>query len=72
MYLTLNLPAVEPLGEAVSNREMFGRLARRMGFHDGIFTMSDEQVIRDVALDWSHPAWRASASTRCARPDGRG
>jgi anaerobic selenocysteine-containing dehydrogenase len=56
LYLTLNEPAVEPIGEAVSNREMFGRLARRMGFEDELFGLSDEQVLRDVALDWSHPS----------------
>jgi len=54
-YITLNLPAVEPRGEAVSNREMFARLARRMGFEDEQFSMSDEQLLREVAFDWSHP-----------------
>jgi anaerobic selenocysteine-containing dehydrogenase len=54
-YMTMNLPAVEPLGEAVSNREMFGRLARRMGFTDELFALSDEQLLREVAFDWSHP-----------------
>ena len=55
MYLTLNLPAVAPLGEAVSNREMFARLARRMGFDDPQFTMSDEDALRE-AMHWSHPS----------------
>jgi anaerobic selenocysteine-containing dehydrogenase len=56
MYLTLNLPAVAPLGEAVPNREMFARLALRMGFDDPLFRMTDEEAIRDLVLDWSHPA----------------
>ena len=34
MYLTLNMPAVAPLGEALSNREMIARLATRIGFED--------------------------------------
>ena len=55
MYLTLNMPAVAPLGEAVSNREMFARLARRMGFDDPQFAMSDEDALRE-ALHWSHPS----------------
>jgi anaerobic selenocysteine-containing dehydrogenase len=54
-YMTMNLPAVEPRGEAVSNREMFGRLARRMGFTDAHFDLTDEQLLREVAFDWSHP-----------------
>jgi anaerobic selenocysteine-containing dehydrogenase len=58
MYLTLNLPAVAALGEAVPNREMFARLARRMGFDDELFGLTDEEVIRDVAFDWTHPALR--------------
>jgi anaerobic selenocysteine-containing dehydrogenase len=56
LYLTLNQPAVAPLGEAVPNREMFNRLARRMGFDDELFSLSDEQVLRELALDWSHPS----------------
>jgi len=55
LYLTLNVPAVEPLGEAVSNREMFARLARCMGFDDPLFSTTGEEAIRDV-LDWSHPS----------------
>jgi len=55
LYLTLNMPAVAPLGEAVSNREMFCRLARRMGFEDELFRMSDEDALR-AAMRWDHPA----------------
>ena len=36
-YVTLNNPAVEPLGEAVSNTELFRRLAAAMGFEDEYF-----------------------------------
>ncbi len=55
MYLTLNMPAVAPLGEAVSNREMFCRLARRMGFDDELFSMTDEDALR-AAMHWDHPS----------------
>jgi anaerobic selenocysteine-containing dehydrogenase len=34
---------------------MFARLARRMGFDDPHFTMSDEDALRE-ALHWSHPS----------------
>jgi anaerobic selenocysteine-containing dehydrogenase len=54
MYLTLNMPAVAPLGEAVSNREMFNRLALRMGFDDDVFRTTDEEALGE-ALHWSHP-----------------
>ncbi len=34
LYLTLNRPAIEPRGEAVSNSELFRRLAKAMGLDD--------------------------------------
>lgn len=54
VYLTLNIPAIAPLGEAVSNTELFRRLAARMGFEDECFKLSDEQMALEV-LDWSAP-----------------
>lgn len=55
MYLTLNQPAVAPIGEAVSNVELFRRLARVMGFDDPFFYRDDEQMMRE-SMDWSSPA----------------
>ena len=55
LYLSLNMPAIPPLGEAVSNTELFRRLAARMGFDEPHFKRGDEQMARD-ALDWSAPA----------------
>jgi len=55
-YLTLNQPAIAPLGEAVSNTELFRRLARRMEFDDdAVFTRTDEETARAI-IDWSSPA----------------
>jgi anaerobic selenocysteine-containing dehydrogenase len=54
-YLTLNQPAIAPLGEAVPNTELFRRLAARMGFEDDCFRISDEAIAL-AALDWSSPA----------------
>lgn len=54
LYLTLNQPAIAPLGEAVPNTEMFRRLAHSMGFNDPYFKRSDEEMAQD-ALDWSNP-----------------
>jgi anaerobic selenocysteine-containing dehydrogenase len=53
-YVTLNNPAIAALGEAVSNTELFRRLAARMGFEDPCFKLSDEELAMDV-LDWSAP-----------------
>jgi len=54
LYLTLNEPAVAPLGEAVPNTELFRRLARTMGFNDPYWQRSDEEMAM-AALDWTNP-----------------
>lgn len=54
-YVSLNIPAIAPLGEAVPNTELFRRLAARMGFTDSCFTRTDEQMVAE-AFDWSAPA----------------
>lgn len=55
LYLTLNQKAIEPLGEAVPNTELFRRLARTMGLDDPHWIRNDEDMALD-ALDWTHPA----------------
>ena len=55
LYLNVNLPAIAPRGEAVSNTELFRRLAAGMGFTDEWFALSDEQMA-EAAVDWSSPA----------------
>ena len=55
LYVTLNTPAIEPVGEAISNTELFRRLAARMGFTEECFTRTDEQMMAE-AFDWSAPA----------------
>jgi anaerobic selenocysteine-containing dehydrogenase len=42
----LNRPAIEPLGEAKPNTQIFRELARRMGFTDPCFSESDEALCR--------------------------
>ncbi len=51
-YLSLNRPAIEPLGESLSNTELFRRLARAMGFEEECFRDSDEDLV-DQALEGS-------------------
>jgi anaerobic selenocysteine-containing dehydrogenase len=53
LYLTLNSPAIEPIGESLSNAEIFRRLAARMGMTDAAFRDSDLDLIRQ-ALDTEH------------------
>jgi anaerobic selenocysteine-containing dehydrogenase len=53
-YLTLNLPAVEPVGEALPNSEFFRRLARRLGLEEPYLHASDEDIVKQ-ALGSRHP-----------------
>lgn len=55
LYVMLNEPAIEPLGEALPNTEVFRRLAAKMGFTEACFQDSDEEMARQ-ALASSHPA----------------
>ncbi len=55
-YLVLNEPAIAPLGEAVSNTELFRRLAARMGFTEPDLFAND-QAIAAEALSGGDPAF---------------
>jgi anaerobic selenocysteine-containing dehydrogenase len=44
LYVVANNPAIEPLGEALPNTEIFRRLAARLGFDEPCFRESDEQI----------------------------
>jgi anaerobic selenocysteine-containing dehydrogenase len=46
LYLLINKPAIEPLGEAKPNSEVFRLLAERMGFTEECFRDSDEEIAR--------------------------
>lgn len=55
-YFTLNQQAIAPRGEAISNSELFRRLAKTMGFaDDDRLLMSDAEQIEHF-IDWSSPA----------------
>jgi anaerobic selenocysteine-containing dehydrogenase len=66
LYLTLNTPAIKPLGEAVPNTELFRRLAARMGFEEECFKRTDEETVLE-ALDWSAPAMQGIDMERLKR-----
>ncbi len=57
LYVVANNPAIEPLGEAKPNIEVFRLLAKRMGFDEPCFDDSDEEVCRQ-ALSSAHPRMR--------------
>lgn len=65
-YLPLNEPAIEPLGEAVSNTELFRRLSKYMGFEDQYLYASDEQLI-ETALKTDHPFLKGITLERLKR-----
>jgi anaerobic selenocysteine-containing dehydrogenase len=54
IYVMVNNPAIEPLGEAKSNSEVFRLLAERMGFTESCFKDSDEEMARQ-AIASEHP-----------------
>ena len=44
LYLLANNPAIEPLGEALPNSEIFRRLAAKMGYREPDFAESDDEL----------------------------
>ena len=44
LYVLANNPAIEPLGEALPNTEIFRRLAAKMGFAEPCFAETDEEL----------------------------
>jgi len=77
LYLTLNLPAVAPLGECLPNTEIFRRLAAAMGLDEPALRATDEELIAEVLAASMHPFMNdityerlvAEGSIRVSRPD---
>ncbi len=44
LYMLANNAAIEPLGEALPNSEIFRRLAAQMGFEEACFSEADEEL----------------------------
>lgn len=69
LYMMANNQAIEPLGEAKPNSEIFRLLARSMGFDDPCFSESDDEIAaqafnnkdeRALHFDWTrlkHQGW---------------
>ncbi len=54
LYVLANNPAIAPVGESLSNAEVFRRVAARMGFEEPCFRDSDDDLARQ-ALASGHP-----------------
>jgi anaerobic selenocysteine-containing dehydrogenase len=54
LYLTYNAKCIDPPGEAISNNEIFRRLAERMGFREPQFKWSDSECLENY-VDWAAP-----------------
>lgn len=54
LYLNLNQPAIEPIGEAKPNSEFFRLLAKEYGFTEACFDESDIEIAKSF-FDTDHP-----------------
>ena len=55
LYLTYNQKSIEPPGEAISNYEIFRRLAKSMGYKEEQFGWSDSECLENY-IDWDSKA----------------
>ncbi|MDQ3247578.1 MAG: molybdopterin-dependent oxidoreductase, partial [Chloroflexota bacterium] len=53
-YLTLNRPAIAPVGQSLPNSEIFRRLAAALGYPEACFLESDEQILRTLVGNQHH------------------
>jgi anaerobic selenocysteine-containing dehydrogenase len=64
-YMVANNPAIQPLGEAKPNTEIFRLLARAMGYSDSCFGDSDETIAQSAVLEnWDFDEVRAQGWKR--------
>ncbi|MDQ3225762.1 MAG: molybdopterin oxidoreductase family protein [Chloroflexota bacterium] len=67
-YVSLNTPAIVPVGEAIATTELFRRLAAGLGLTDSYLFASDDDLIR-TALESDHP-WLAGITWERLRAEG--
>ncbi|MEZ4860493.1 MAG: molybdopterin oxidoreductase family protein [Caldilineaceae bacterium] len=56
-YLSLNQPAIAPVGHSLPNSEIFRRLAQAMGYTDPCFRQGDEEILRELVEAQRHPVF---------------
>ncbi|MFN3980130.1 MAG: molybdopterin-dependent oxidoreductase [Caldilinea sp.] len=54
-YLSLNQPAIAPVGESLPNSEIFRRLAAALDYDEPCFRESDEEILRAFVEVQTHP-----------------
>jgi len=67
-YVSLNTPAIVPVGEAIATTELFRRLAAGLGLTDSYLFASDDDLIR-TALESDHP-WLAGITWERLQAEG--
>ncbi len=67
LYLALNRPAIEPVGEARPNSAIFRGLARAMGFGEACFDESDESAIASLLGAQTAPCFEGIDFDRLVR-----
>jgi anaerobic selenocysteine-containing dehydrogenase len=55
LYLQLNEPVIEPMGECKSNFTLFKELAERMGYTDDAFLINEEEMIQEALSNTNSP-----------------
>ncbi|GIV80327.1 MAG: molybdopterin containing oxidoreductase [Litorilinea sp.] len=55
LYLALNRPAIEPVGQSLPNSEIFRRLAGAMGYREPCFAQGDEEILQELIAAQRHP-----------------
>ena len=72
LYLGWNEPAIDPLGESVSNPEFFRRLSAAMGLTESSLFDDDLTMLRDILVNVDLDELRAQHHVRVPYPeDGR-
>ncbi len=66
-YLTLNQPAIAPVGQCLPNSEIFRRLAAALGYDDACFSESDEEILRTLIEKQSHATYAGITWERLLR-----
>jgi anaerobic selenocysteine-containing dehydrogenase len=56
-FVSLNRPAIPPVGQSLPNSEIFRRLAVAMGYVDPCFSQDDETILRNFVEAQRHPVF---------------
>jgi anaerobic selenocysteine-containing dehydrogenase len=55
LFLALNQPAIQPVGESLPNSEIFRRLAHAMGYDETCFDEEDAAILKELVRAQTHP-----------------